>query len=86
MQGKKKRDISAIHKYIDAHFNESIEEIRRFLRQPGFSYTGEGIRENMKFVVDFLCEWTFMGTLFYPANKGRENHLGEKNFGKGGKK
>ncbi|NIP34905.1 MAG: hypothetical protein GWN18_08200, partial [Thermoplasmata archaeon] len=47
-------DTSRVHGYIDAHFNESIEEVRRFLRQPGFSHTGEGIRETARMCLGYL--------------------------------
>ena len=35
-----------VHDLIDRNFDAYLEEIRAFLRQPGFSHTGEGIRES----------------------------------------
>ena len=36
--------------HIDAHFEESVAEIQRYLRQPGISTTGEGIRDERRAV------------------------------------
>lgn len=38
--------LQPIFDHIDAHFDDYVERIRRYLRQPGISTTGEGIRES----------------------------------------
>jgi acetylornithine deacetylase/succinyl-diaminopimelate desuccinylase-like protein len=43
-----------IFAYIDEHFNYYVSEIQRYLRQPGISTTGEGIRESATLVLEFL--------------------------------
>ena len=46
--------IAEIHAHIDGHFEEYLDEIRRYLRQPGISQTGEGIRESAELTRDFV--------------------------------
>jgi acetylornithine deacetylase/succinyl-diaminopimelate desuccinylase-like protein len=44
----------AVFQWIDKHFDECVAEIQRFLRQPGFSHTGEGIRETAEMARRYL--------------------------------
>jgi acetylornithine deacetylase/succinyl-diaminopimelate desuccinylase-like protein len=44
----------AVNQYLDDHFEEVISEIRRYLRQPGFSHSGEGIRESAEMTKQLL--------------------------------
>jgi acetylornithine deacetylase/succinyl-diaminopimelate desuccinylase-like protein len=43
-----------VHDYIDRHTDEYIEEVRRFLRIPGFSDTGVGIRESAEACLGYI--------------------------------
>lgn len=45
-----------IHTYIDSHFNSHVEDIRRFLRQPGISLTGEGVEESTEMLLKYLIK------------------------------
>ena len=47
-------DTLKIHDYLDAHFQENLEEMRRFLAQPGFSHTGEGVRETAEMALGYV--------------------------------
>ena len=42
----KKPDLNPIFDHIDTRFSDYASRIRRYLRQPGVSTTGEGIRES----------------------------------------
>ncbi|MCC7105728.1 MAG: M20/M25/M40 family metallo-hydrolase [Chloroflexi bacterium] len=42
-----------IYDVIDRDFDASVAEIQRFLRQPGFSHTGEGIRETATMALEY---------------------------------
>jgi acetylornithine deacetylase/succinyl-diaminopimelate desuccinylase-like protein len=44
----------ALHDHIDRHAAEYVEELRRFLRVPGFSDTGEGMAESATAGLDYL--------------------------------
>lgn len=46
------RRSEALWQYLDDHFDQTIGEIRRYLGQPGFSHSGEGIRESAE-----LTKW-----------------------------
>lgn len=46
--------LKAVHDHIDAHANDYIEEVRSFLRIPGFSDTGVGIRESAHACLEYL--------------------------------
>jgi acetylornithine deacetylase/succinyl-diaminopimelate desuccinylase-like protein len=43
-----------LHRYLDDHFDETVAEIRRYLSQPGFSHTGEGIRQSAEMTRRYL--------------------------------
>jgi acetylornithine deacetylase/succinyl-diaminopimelate desuccinylase-like protein len=47
-------DLGSVFAHIDAHFEEYLEEIRRFLRQPGYSHTGEGMPESAAMALDYI--------------------------------
>ncbi|HEY7202547.1 MAG TPA: M20/M25/M40 family metallo-hydrolase [Candidatus Dormibacteraeota bacterium] len=38
-------DVGAVHRHIDAHFDERVEMLRRYVRQPSVSTEGSGMRE-----------------------------------------
>lgn len=44
-------DLNQIYAHIDAHFDAHIEDMRRFLRKPGISLTGEGMRESTEMLL-----------------------------------
>ena len=46
--------IARVHAHIDENFDACLEEIRRYLRQPGISQTGEGIRESAALTREFV--------------------------------
>ena len=46
--------IARVHAHIDGNFDAYLEEIRRYLRQPGISQTGEGIRESAALTREFV--------------------------------
>jgi len=48
------RPYKAAHDHIEGHAGEYIEEVRRFLRIPGFSDTGEGIRKSAEAALDYV--------------------------------
>lgn len=43
-----------VHRFIERHEAEYVEEVRRYLRLPGFSDTGEGIRESAEATLSYL--------------------------------
>jgi acetylornithine deacetylase/succinyl-diaminopimelate desuccinylase-like protein len=47
--------LERIHQYIDDHFDETVKEIQRFISQPGFSHTGEGIRETAEMCREYVA-------------------------------
>ena len=46
--------IARVHAHIDENFEAYLEEIKRYLGQPGISQTGEGIRESAALTRDFV--------------------------------
>jgi acetylornithine deacetylase/succinyl-diaminopimelate desuccinylase-like protein len=46
----------AVDRHLDEHFEETVSEIRRYLGQPGFSHSGEGIRESAEMTMDYLLD------------------------------
>jgi len=46
--------ISKIYQYIDENFDDHLEKIREFLRQPSISADGTGIRETANMVKEFI--------------------------------
>ena len=48
-------NVSAIHADLERHFRTDLEDLRRFLRRPSISYTGEGIRETAAAVADLIA-------------------------------
>lgn len=47
-------DLQPIYEHIDAHFDESLERIRDYLRQTGVSTTGEGMAEVADYTADLI--------------------------------
>ena len=45
-------DLNQIYAHIDAHFDDHVEDMRRFLRKPGISLTGEGMHESIEMLLD----------------------------------
>jgi acetylornithine deacetylase/succinyl-diaminopimelate desuccinylase-like protein len=43
-----------LEKHLDEHFDETVSEIRRYLGRPGFSHSGEGIRESAEMTAAYL--------------------------------
>lgn len=46
-----------IHEYIDDHWMEAVEDLKRFCRQPGISAQGTGIDESVEFLVELMREY-----------------------------
>jgi acetylornithine deacetylase/succinyl-diaminopimelate desuccinylase-like protein len=46
--------IEEIYRHIDRSFEAYLEELRRYLRQPSISATGEGIEQTAKMTADYL--------------------------------
>ena len=46
--------IDRVHAHIDENFEGYLDEIKRYLSQPGISQTGEGIRESAALTRDFV--------------------------------
>lgn len=47
---------SKVSRYVDANADSLVEEVRRFLRMPSVSATGEGIEETAGFLRDWISE------------------------------
>lgn len=50
------RDLTPIWEHVDAEFDDYVARIQGYLRQPGISTTGEGIRESAEMSRDLLDE------------------------------
>src|ERR1700730_1981241 len=46
--------LQRIHERITQEFEVSLEETRKYLRQPGLSYTGEGMKESANMTLDYV--------------------------------
>jgi acetylornithine deacetylase/succinyl-diaminopimelate desuccinylase-like protein len=46
--------LDRVHDYIDQHWPQYLDDIRTFLRQPGISFTGEGIQESAEMLASCL--------------------------------
>jgi acetylornithine deacetylase/succinyl-diaminopimelate desuccinylase-like protein len=44
----------AAYDLVDANFDRNLEKLKRYLRQPGYSATGEGIRESAKMTLEYI--------------------------------
>src|SRR5690606_33313804 len=49
-------DLGPIFDHIDAHFDEYVSRIRRYLQTPGISTTGEGMRESAELSRELMEE------------------------------
>lgn len=47
-------DLSRVFAHIDTHFDDYVREIRRFLAQPGYSHTGEGMEQSAAMALDYI--------------------------------
>lgn len=52
----KLQDVSDVFAYLDGHFGEDLEEVRKFLRMKSISLTGEGITETAQVVKKMIEE------------------------------
>ncbi|MGH2360648.1 MAG: hypothetical protein ACRDGM_08940, partial [bacterium] len=47
-------DLSRVFDHIDANFESYLQEIRRFLAQPGYSHTGEGMEQSAAMALEYI--------------------------------
>jgi acetylornithine deacetylase/succinyl-diaminopimelate desuccinylase-like protein len=47
-------DLNKIYEYVDRKLDEYVEEVRRYLRQPGISHSGEGIKESAEMTLGYI--------------------------------
>jgi acetylornithine deacetylase/succinyl-diaminopimelate desuccinylase-like protein len=47
--------LEKVHAHIDEKFDDTVKEIQRFIGQPGFSHTGEGIRETAQMCREYVA-------------------------------
>jgi len=59
-----------VYKYIDRNFDEYVEEVRKFLRQPGIPHTGEGIKESAEMTLGFLKDLGIEDARLVPLKGG----------------
>ncbi len=52
----KNEDLKKVYQYIDDHFDEHVERLQKFIRQPSISNSGEGIQETAEMVKGFFDE------------------------------
>lgn len=71
------RPYRRVHDHIDRHFYEYVEEIRKFLRVPGISTTGEGMYRSAEVCRDYLrmlgSDVQIVETPLHPIVFGRLN-------------
>jgi acetylornithine deacetylase/succinyl-diaminopimelate desuccinylase-like protein len=56
MSQVKSEDLKKVFEYIDDHFDEHVERLQKFIRQPSISNSGEGIQETAEMVKGFFDE------------------------------
>ena len=49
-------DVRAVHRHIDAHLEERVDMLRRYVRQPSVSTEGTGMRECARLVAEHYRE------------------------------
>lgn len=54
--GNQQQEVEKVIDYLKANFEQDLEEIRSFLRQPSISYTGEGIQETAELLTTMVQE------------------------------
>jgi acetylornithine deacetylase/succinyl-diaminopimelate desuccinylase-like protein len=52
----KSDELKKVYQYIDDHFDEHVERLQKWLRQPSISNSGEGIQETAEMVKGFYDE------------------------------
>jgi acetylornithine deacetylase/succinyl-diaminopimelate desuccinylase-like protein len=52
----KNEDLKKIYAYLDDHYDEDVERLQKFIRQPSISNSGEGIQESAEMVKGFFDE------------------------------
>src|SRR5579871_97636 len=52
----KSEELKKIYAYIDEHFDEHVERLRKWIKQPSISNSGEGIPESAEMVKGFFDE------------------------------
>jgi acetylornithine deacetylase/succinyl-diaminopimelate desuccinylase-like protein len=61
----KSEELKKIHAYIDEHFDEHVERLQKWIRQPSISNSGEGIQETAEMVKGFFDELGCQQTRVY---------------------
>ncbi len=72
-------DYKKIHNYIDTNFNTHVEDIQRFLRQPGISLTGEGMIESNDMLLKYITDLGAINTALVDFEEGWPFIYGELN-------
>ena len=52
----KSEELKKVYSYIDDHFDEHVERLQKWIRQPSISNSGEGIQESAEMVKGFFDE------------------------------
>jgi len=63
-------NLDKINEYIDRHSDEHIEAVRKFVQQPGISFTGEGMRESAEIVLGYMQDLGAVETKLVPMRQG----------------
>jgi acetylornithine deacetylase/succinyl-diaminopimelate desuccinylase-like protein len=61
----KNEELKKIYAYIDEHFDEHVERLQKWIRQPSISNSGEGIQETAEMVKGFFDELGCQQTRVY---------------------
>jgi len=61
----KNEELKKIYQYIDDHFDEHVERLQKWIRQPSISNSGEGIQETAEMVKGFFDELGCQNTRVY---------------------
>ncbi len=61
----KSDELKKIYAYIDEHFDEHVERLQKWIRQPSISNSGEGIQETAEMVKGFFDELGCQQTRVY---------------------
>src|SRR5579859_5878458 len=52
----KSEELKKVYAHIDEHFDEHVERLQKWIRQPSISNSGEGIQESAEMVKGFFDE------------------------------
>jgi hypothetical protein len=52
----KSDELKKVYSYIDEHFDEHVERLQKWIKQPSISNSGEGIQETAEMVKGFFDE------------------------------